>query len=405
MKEYEFHEIANIFPLMQGADFEALCGDIEKNGLRELIVIHDGMILDGRNRFRACQKTGVEPEFSEYEGGSPIGYVLSLNLHRRHLKSDQRAAAAVEALPLYEKEAKARQIRKPAGSVVEIIPPQSAGKSRDKVAKKFETNPRYVSDMKKIKEDDPETFEKIKAGEKKLSQVVKQKTLTRKIEENKVASTNDISDNKPAVFCESYERFLSRIHDKSIDVLITDPPYSTDVEDIEWFVADWLLLALSKVKTRAYVCIGAYPRELKAYLDVLLEQDDFILDNPLIWTYRNTLGVTPKEKYNLNYQVILHLYKEGSSLDTSVTNEMFSVQDINAPDGRQGDRFHTWQKPSELANRLIRHSTKPGDKVIDPFACTGTFLIAAAKHGCLASGCDIDSEAIEIAVSRGCSHE
>jgi len=109
-------------------------------------------------------------------------------------------------------------------------------------------------------------------------------------------------------------------------------------------------------------------------------------------------------KYNLNYQVIWHLYSDQSKeLDTSITNEMFSVQDINAPDGRIGNRLHTWQKPDELANRLIKHSTKKGDLVVDCFACTGTFLIAASKFDCIAKGCDIDAENLNIAKERGCT--
>jgi DNA modification methylase len=188
--------------------------------------------------------------------------------------------------------------------------------------------------------------------------------------------------------------------------LITDPPYSTDIDDIEQFVDEWLFAALDKVSDtgRAYICIGAYPKELMVYLNKLSQQDRFIVDNPLIWTYRNTLGVTPKRKYNLNYQVILHLYTEQSAdLDTSITNEMFSVQDINAPDGRQGDRYHTWQKPDELAMRLIRHSTVIGAKVFDPFCCTGTFPIAAAKLNRIAIGCDISKENLLIAEKRGCN--
>ena len=62
------------------------------------------------------------------------------------------------------------------------------------------------------------------------------------------------------------------MHDnKSVDLLVTDPPYSTDIENIEEFAEAWLPNALDKVKQtgRAYISIGAYPREIKAYLRLL----------------------------------------------------------------------------------------------------------------------------------------
>jgi len=148
---------------------------------------------------------------------------------------------------------------------------------------------------------------------------------------------------------------------------------------------------------------GSYPMEIQAFLNVLLNQDKFIVDNPLVWTYKNTLGVTPKMKYNLNYQLIWHLYSnESAPLDTSITSEMFSVQEDNAPDGRQGNRLHAWQKSDDLSLRLIRHTSKLEDVVVDPFTCTGTFVIAANKLGRIGKGCDIDQANLNIAIARGC---
>lgn len=242
--------------------------------------------------------------------------------------------------------------------------------------------------------------------EKKIKSDKKSSDLAAKKVEIIADESREIIDNKPLIFHKSCDEFLDEIDDESVDLLLTDPPYSTDVENIEEFVGEWLLKALSKVKKtgRAYVCIGAYPDEILSYLSELKKQTKFIVDNPLIWTYRNTLGVTPKNKYNLNYQMILHLYSsESFELDTSITNEMFSVQEINAPDGRLGDRHHTWQKPLSLAMQLIRHSTKEGDLIIDPFACTGTFGIASSKLNRNSIGCDISKENLLIAQERGCS--
>lgn len=94
--EYRPHPLADIFPLMSGEEFVSLKADIKAHGLREPIWTYDGMILDGRNRFKACQEVGVKPEFREYAGNDPAAFVVSLNLKRRHLNESQRAMVAAK---------------------------------------------------------------------------------------------------------------------------------------------------------------------------------------------------------------------------------------------------------------------------------------------------------------------
>lgn len=88
----ELHPLCTLFPRLTGAEFDALCADIKANGLREPITTHDGMVLDGGNRYRACVAVGVEPKFREFDGGNLVSFVLSANLHRRHLSEGQHAA-------------------------------------------------------------------------------------------------------------------------------------------------------------------------------------------------------------------------------------------------------------------------------------------------------------------------
>jgi ParB-like chromosome segregation protein Spo0J len=89
-----FHPLANLFPLMDGREFEELVADIKANGLHECIVLLDEQILDGRNRHRACLAAGVEPLFVPYRGDDPAAYVVSMNVARRHLSESQRAMVA-----------------------------------------------------------------------------------------------------------------------------------------------------------------------------------------------------------------------------------------------------------------------------------------------------------------------
>ena len=92
----KFHELADIFPLMSGSEFEQLKQDIAENGVIEPLVMFESQILDGRNRYRAAQEVGADFPCIEYEGNDPAAYVVSLNLHRRHLNESQRAMVAAK---------------------------------------------------------------------------------------------------------------------------------------------------------------------------------------------------------------------------------------------------------------------------------------------------------------------
>jgi N6-adenosine-specific RNA methylase IME4 len=96
----QFHELANVFPLIEGDEFAGLVADIGKQGLLEAIVLLDGKILDGRNRYRACVEAGVEPHFEEFDGEDPVAFVVSKNVARRHLDESQRALAAARIATL-----------------------------------------------------------------------------------------------------------------------------------------------------------------------------------------------------------------------------------------------------------------------------------------------------------------
>jgi hypothetical protein len=100
MTEYEFHPLANIFPLLEGSEFDGLVDDIEMHGLREPITILDDKILDGPNRYRACVAAGIQPDVVSYRGDDPVAYVISANLRRRHLDESQRAMVAAKLATL-----------------------------------------------------------------------------------------------------------------------------------------------------------------------------------------------------------------------------------------------------------------------------------------------------------------
>jgi len=91
---YEFHELCCIFPRCTDEELQLLVSDIRENGLQTPITLYEGKILDGRNRYLACQMLNIEPDYVEFDGKDPLPFVVSRNLCRRHLSESQRAMVA-----------------------------------------------------------------------------------------------------------------------------------------------------------------------------------------------------------------------------------------------------------------------------------------------------------------------
>jgi len=76
------HPYTEIWPLMSGDDFEKFKADIKANGLRMDVITYKGMVLDGRNRERACEAVGVTVRYADAGVGTDadaLALVVSLN--------------------------------------------------------------------------------------------------------------------------------------------------------------------------------------------------------------------------------------------------------------------------------------------------------------------------------------
>jgi N6-adenosine-specific RNA methylase IME4 len=171
----EWHPAANLFPMLPEPELRALAEDIRANGQRHPIVVFAGKILDGRNRWRACQLAEVEPRLEYLERcDSPTDYVLSLNLHRRHLDTMQRAVVAAEAKRLYAEEAKQNMLRGKANPAHD-----SRGGSRHdnesarRAAKQVGAGISATEAMVAVQRKAPEVFEAAKRGTVKKVQDAK----------------------------------------------------------------------------------------------------------------------------------------------------------------------------------------------------------------------------------------
>lgn len=152
--------------MMSASEYDALKADIAENGLLEPIWLHDGKIIDGRNRYQACVEIGVKPKFRDWNGnGSLVAFVVSLNLHRRHLDESQRGIVGARIEPMFEEEARRNQSL--GGQGLANLPKVH---SRDRAAEAVNVSPRTVGHASRVIEvGAPELVEAVETGRASVS--------------------------------------------------------------------------------------------------------------------------------------------------------------------------------------------------------------------------------------------
>lgn len=188
----EFHEYANIFPLMGEEEMARLVEDVREKGLLEQIVVFEGKVLDGRNRWVACERLGIEDEAEreavEYDEifvgatrDDAFKFVISKNLVRRHLTAGQIGIIAAKAEGMREEErkkAKARMAKGGKGDFGEgkqkSAEVGAVGQVRDKVSEMFGISHDTYDKSRDLLKEKPELAVQVENGEITLNRAFKE---------------------------------------------------------------------------------------------------------------------------------------------------------------------------------------------------------------------------------------
>ena len=159
MNTLKQHPLSAAFPPIPEPERAALRADLKTNGQQILIVLHEGMVLDGWSRYCILIDLGIEPKTKILpEGKDPRAFVRSVNMHRRHLTASQRAMAEVaitEWLPAH------RQKNSAPGA--ELI------KTAEKMAEAAKVSERTIRQAKTVTSEAPaSTVKAVKDGEKSV---------------------------------------------------------------------------------------------------------------------------------------------------------------------------------------------------------------------------------------------
>jgi ParB-like chromosome segregation protein Spo0J len=385
----QVHPVAALFPMLAEEELRELAEDIKANGLLHPIVIQGDMLLDGRNRLAACQQAGVAPTYREYEGDSPFQFILSANLHRRHLNPSQKAVLAADIEPYFAEEAKKRMVTSAPGVYggkppVESLP-QAVLKSRDQAAAAVGVSGKMVSDAKAIKRDAPEQLDKIKRGEttvnkaKKAIKAQKQEASRRTlIEAGKQVEPSD----RWHIYHADMQKWTAP---RQYDCIITAPPCAKGNLSLlevlaekapEWLKDGGLLVVMAE----------------KAYLDEAYE----ILGRHLAYHTTACYLMTEADASDgwqvddeTTWQPLL-IFKKGTYQGPTFS-ELFFCDEKDLSEGCQSE-----SGMDDIVSTICSHD----QTILDPFCGSGTTGVAALRHECRFDGVEIDQDNVNISKGR-----
>lgn len=226
-KRYDYHKICTWLPY-KPETIEDIAHDIMHNGYREdrPIMLFEDKILDGRHRYEAALKAGVEPSFMRFVGTEQeaVDYVTSENVNRRHLNNQEKEFFYVQRAEVLGVRTKADNQH-----VTNVTSSPSQEDHADALGVRRETINRWEKNRKDIKSD-PELAKKVNTfeGYKEAKKELKKRKATSE-EAGRIAKLKSLGERSSAE-SDNVERKLDKYREQGIDV---DAVKSQGQKDLE----------------------------------------------------------------------------------------------------------------------------------------------------------------------------
>jgi len=400
----QVHPAAELFPMLSESELVALADDIKEQGLlQSLTLLPDGTLLDGRNRLAACTRAAVRPRFVVYSGTDPIGYIVSINVRRRHMTEGQLSFFSLEVEKQYGAETKVLESQRK--SKVTLAPGRESNEpkwSADKAAKAIGVSGRSVSRAKalqKLADTDDDVVpivEAVKAGTLPLKTAEAQAKRITKQKEEQTARViimaevpSDATGEHWRMYVGDFRDRLAELPNGSVDLIVTDPPYPQEFQHL------WSDLAkhASRVLVPQGILVALTGKiQLPQVMTRLGEhlQYGWMYSQPLPGSHSRILA-----RHTLQAWKPWLAYSNGEWPSGRIDWH----PDVLNPSARAKDLYR-WQQDPEPARMLIDSLCPPGGTVLDPFTGTGSYGFLAIEMGRKFIGVEADAERFAVAVER-----
>lgn len=228
------------------------------------------------------------------------------------------------------------------------------------------------------------------------------------------------------IYCMDCLKFLKKLPDNSIDLVVTDPPYNVSQKtninygslNVVKNFGEWdhgfdpvpVLKELKRVlKPKGQIYIFCATKQIPQYIQIL--EEEWFFRNLLVWNKTNPPPRISKTNYVFANEYIVYAINEKgkpteSTFNFNKQNDMHnifitsSLQSKERLKDKNGKAIHPTQKPLSILKKLIEVSSNPGDIILDPFMGVGSTAVAAKELGRKYIGCEINRKHHVIACER-----
>ena len=433
-------EFKNLIPPLTAEEYAGLEESILQEGCRDALIVWGDTLIDGHNRFEICTRHNIPFEVTEmfFPSRDDVKlWMIGNQLARRNINNYARTTLECLSEEIQEKQKERKQksidnLRQNAGDrVCEITKSvETAVNTAKEVAHRANVGEQTASRVMTINKhieaaianngtvagQKPEELKRqlmngditVNKAYQELQREEKAKKKAAAMSELKDKAVNDGNVVNGDCIAE-----MEKLADASVDCVITDPPYGinyvsnfrvVDSEVVKAVNNDDLQSALKlwekacevlsrKMKPDSHIYIFTSWKVYPQFAEITARY--FRIKNCLVWEKNNWSMGDLDGNYAEQYEMAIFATKGNRKLNGGRDTNILHYDRV-----ANGSLLHSCEKPVDMLRFLISKSSNPGELVIDPFAGSGSTLVACKREGRAYWGCELDSENYKIALGR-----
>jgi DNA modification methylase len=407
-------EFKKLIPALTAEEFKQLEENILKDGIRDPLVLWNGYLIDGHNRYQIAFKHGLEYKTidKEFKDESEVKeWMINNQFGRRNLSNYQRSVLALELESVFSKRAKEQQ-----GQRNDIKPTLAESKpieTRKELSKIANVSHGTLDKVKVIQATaTPEVKAQLSTGEVSINQVyqdIKKEEKKEEYKANVLKTRIETTINENIKNGDSLE-ILETLEDGCIDIVLTDPPYGinyvsnrsiydesitkrgllNDKKDEAFELLDKVCEVLNrKTAINSHLYFFCSWSVFSSFENIISKY--FTIKTPIIWDKGNKGSGDLDNDWGNQTEIIIYCVK-GKKLVNLRRGNL-----INIPRLHSSKMIHPTQKPNDLLKQILEVSATKGDFIVDPFMGSGSTIKVANEMGLKSLGIELDNEMFNIA--------